>query len=327
MKAARAYANANIALVKYWGKADHGNNVPAVSSLSMTLKDLGCKVTLTPRMHGHEILRNGDHVSPATFERTCAYLEKVRTLYPYQGYFHLDSQSSVPYASGLASSAAYFAALATALNEACDMRLDDKARSVLARMGSASAARSIFGGFAGLFGGSHRLDNAAYAHPLAVHHDMKLHLIVAVVDDQPKAISSRDAMVATKATSPFFERFVDESDADFLAGSKALLEGSFSTLGTIMEQSTLKMFATMWTATPAIVYWQPLSLAVINAIYALRREHGPVAFFTMDAGPNVKILCEEHNFPLVLRAIAALGVTKNILCTTPGEGALVVSSP
>lgn len=324
MKQISAYANANIALVKYWGKNDSGLNIPAVSSLSMTLADHGTQVFIAPSATSqHELLMDTKALAKSAHDRLAAYLEAVRARYSFGHYFRIDSKSSIPFASGLASSASFFAALACALNEMLALKLSSQELSCLARMGSGSAARSIFGGFVGLHGGHDLRDDDAFAFPLVVHPSLKLHLVVAVVDDTPKPISSRDAMKMSMA-SPLYQGFVASHREDFLGAQQALGDGAFARLGEIMEHSTLKMFATMWSTRPAIMYWRPQSLALIEAIYDLRRAHGPIAYFTMDAGPNVKVLCEEDALPLVLRTIAERSVTKNIFCVAPGGAVHVV---
>lgn len=295
MKNACAYANANIALVKYWGKSDHGHNIPAVSSLSMTLNNLGCEVSLAPAIarDAHEVVIDGAEASESAHKRTAVFLEEVRARFPFTGYLQISSKTSVPYASGVASSAAYFASLTVALDRALDLNLSAKDLSTLARMGSGSAARSIFGGFAALHGGNHLQHEEAYAYPLPMNNHLDLHLVIALVDDQPKAISSREAMIATRESSPFFAEFIATHHQDFAHAVQALSHGEFAALGHIMEHSTLKMFATMWTAQPPIIYWQPQTLTLIETVMTLRKEHGPIAFFTMDAGPNVKICALE----------------------------------
>jgi diphosphomevalonate decarboxylase len=319
---AAAYANANIALVKYWGKAEGMLNIPAVSSLSMTLNDLGTEVFLEPCLKHHEILISGEKAPQLIEERVTSYLEHLRRMYAFSDFLRLDSKSTVPIKAGLASSAAFFAATAKAFDQAFSLNLDDKNLSLLARLGSGSAARSIFPRFAALLGHESLAHEDAYAYPVENHESLDLHLIVAIVDDQPKPFSSREAMNHTTKTSPLYRAFVHSHEEDFRAAIVALKDGDFTKLGSIMEHSTLKMFATMWSARPAINFWQPSSLALINLVYQLRSLHGPVAFFTMDAGPNVKILCQGQNLPLVLKAVAETGLTRSLFCATPGSGAI-----
>lgn len=327
MNQATAYANANIALVKYWGKRDHPLNIPCVSSLSMTLNDFGTTVSLSWSTSGaHETLIDGARVHAHVAMRTARYLEQLRALYPFDGFFVVSSTSNVPIASGLASSASFYAALATALNKILDLRLTVRDCSKLARVGSASAARSLFSRFAVLHGGLHCDHHDAYADSTIAHQNLDLAMVIAVVSDQPKPISSREAMVQSKATSPFFDAFVATQPKDFARAITALRDGSLETLGTIMEHSTLKMFSTMWTAQPAINYWHPHTIALINAVYELRLMLGPVVYFTMDAGPNVKILCSQTVLPDVVRFIAQKSLTQHLYVVTPGQGAYVMDA-
>lgn len=321
MNRSTAYANANIALIKYWGKSEASLNIPAASSLSMTLSHLGTKVTVAS-IDGlsHQasiingILRENDLL------RLQNYLELVRQYFPFNGFLKVVSESSIDISAGLASSASFFAALATALNTHFNWQLDQQQLSILARMGSASAARSIFGGFAALTGGvSHE---EAFAYPVSSKLDLAM--VLAVVDQRPKPISSREAMNMTKATSPFYRAFIDSQNADFDRAVKALAEGDIAILGELMEHSTLKMFATMWTATPAINYWHTKSLELINMVYQLRKEEGEI-YFTMDAGPNVKIFCPEKKLPTVLTRLACSGLTTDIRTSAPGEGSKILS--
>lgn len=326
MNQAKAYANANIAVVKYWGKNDRPLNIPCVSSLSMTLRDFGTTVSLSrSSSKSHESFIGNTPAPLNIAQRTAQYLEQIRKLHNFDGFLRVETESNIPLASGLASSASFFAALATAKNQLFQLSLDAREQSMLARIGSGSAARSILGGFVGLYGGDQLTHEEAYAFQVPHHESLDLAMVIAVVSDQKKPISSRDAMTITKTTSPFFRAFVDAQEQDFEGSMIALRDGSFETLGTIMEHSTLKMFATMWTAQPAIIYWHPQTLALINLIYELRRTHGPVAYFTMDAGPNVKILCTQSILPELVRKVASAELTTTIFCATPGPGSHVVS--
>lgn len=325
MKQAVAYANANIALVKYWGKNDGPYNIPAVSSLSMTLSGMGTKVMLASSdFSNHVINVQGNDAEPLVKNRVSSYLEQVRAFFPYDGFLKIDSISSVPFASGLASSASFFAATACVLNRALDLNLDVKAQSMLARLGSGSAARSLYSNFAGLHGGFGLNHDEAFAFPLEVHQDLDLAMVIVVVDTHKKAISSTEAMNATKNTSPFFSAFLSSSKNDHDDAILALKTGSFTRLGEIMEHSTLKMFATMWSATPFINYWQPATLSVVNLVLALRKKHGPIAYFTMDAGPNVKILCSNASLPIVTHALAEIFSPQTFHVIKPGAGAKII---
>lgn len=320
-RTATAYANANIALVKYWGKHDGPLNIPAVSSISMTLDGFGCLVTISSSTSSnHELIIEDKIGDLRASTRLHAYLEQVRMLFPFNGFLRVVSSSNVPYASGLASSAAFFAAIAVAINDFFSLKLSEKNLSLLARLGSGSAARSIFRGFVGLYGGAINHDEA-FAFPVESNASLDLCMIAAVVSTKEKSISSRDAMHVCTKTSAFFKEFIATSKKDFHDGIIAFSRGDFLSLGTIMEHSTLKMFAVMWSAMPAINYWQPATVLLINAIYELRKMHGPIAFFTMDAGPNVKILCERSSIDTVKEALLSTCGALTLHTFFPGAGA------
>lgn len=321
-----AYANANIALVKYWGKQDHALNIPAVSSLSMTLDGFGTTVTIGSAQN-MQVSIDDVPASADVHERVGAFIKMVRARHTEVSPLTIASTSNLPYAAGLASSAAFYASLTAALNHHFSLGLSLQECSMLARLGSASAARSMFGGLCALYGGPTCGHEQAYAAPLTVNPKLNLVMIIAVVSTKPKTISSRQAMNNCQQTSPFFPAFVDTHHKDFADAIDALHHGAFETLGTIMEHSTLKMFATMWTAQPAIIYWQEPSLSLINLVYHIRQEHGPIAYFTMDAGPQVKILTQQHHAEKVLAIIKNSGLTQGIYYTKPGDGATIVTEP
>lgn len=322
MKKASAYANANIALVKYWGKSDHQKNIPAVSSLSMTLDGLGTTVHLSPSKRSHCLTINGQHVQGAEYDRLSGFLEKLRQQFPFKNFLAIESLSTVPVAAGLASSASFFAALCTAFNEALGLELNKKDLSGLAREGSASAARSIFDGFSGLYGGSITHEEA---HAFSIDSSLKLGLLIAVVSKEKKALSSREAMNRTEKSSDFYKSFVATHHEDFSGALSALAKGSFAHLGEIMEHSTLKMHASMWVARPSINYLKPASLALIELVYAMRKVHGPIVYFTMDAGPNVKLFCEERDLTKIRELIQQSPIVDEIILSKAGAGAKVIS--
>jgi diphosphomevalonate decarboxylase len=315
-----AYANANIALVKYWGKSDDDYNIPATPSLSMTLDRLGTRVSVHSSLHKHILVRENKIIDDEALGRLNNFLEQVRADYPYEDYLHISTYSNIPYGAGLASSSAFFAGLAYALNDFLKLKLSTYELSLLARRGSASAARSICGGFVGLYGGfiTH---HESYAFSVKIKTSFKLALIIAVINDRPKAVSSREAMIHTKKTSPYFESWVKTAPSDFLTAQRALLDGSLEPLGLVMEHSTLKMHAAMWAAQPSINYLCPQSMQLINFIYDLRKTLGPIAFFTMDAGPNIKILCEAHNVASIMSLLKNSQLCSDLRLSYAGDGA------
>jgi diphosphomevalonate decarboxylase len=326
VKITTAYANANIALVKYWGKSDNLLNIPAVSSLSMTLDNIGTTVSIsTSASKHHELVQDGKVVTNDALSRLSNYLELSQSRYNYTGFFRVSTRSNVPYGAGLASSAAFFAALACALNSFNNLNLSRPELSRLARLGSGSAARSIFANFVGLYGGDSGdiSDEEAFAFEIVPARSFKLAMLLGVISSQPKAISSRAAMIHTQKSSPFYAAWCATSQHDFISAQKALKDGSLESLGPIVEYSTLKMHASILAAQPAINYLAPESLGLISLVQEIRKNHGPIAFFTMDAGPNVKIICEVHYLELIKNIITHSALCSDVRVSYPGRGAFI----
>ncbi|MFZ2625161.1 MAG: diphosphomevalonate decarboxylase [Propionibacterium sp.] len=283
---ATAVAHANIALVKYWGKADEELVIPRTSSLSLTLDGLATRTTVTFGEGSSDSLRlDGVVQSGEPLRRVSRFLDLVRCLAATDLHARVDSHNDGPTAAGLASSASGFAALAVAASSAAGLHLDPRALSRLARRGSGSACRSIFGGLVVWHAGHD--DESSYAEPLSC--PVPLAVLVARVDAGPKPVSSRQAMRATMTSSPLYEAWAERSAADLSEGLAALRAEDLATAGALFEANALGMHATMIAARPAVIYWQPGTLRVLDAVRAARDEGLPV-WATMDAGPNVKVI-------------------------------------
>jgi diphosphomevalonate decarboxylase len=199
--------------------------------------------------------------------------------------------------------------------------LDPQALSVLARRGSGSAARSIFGGFVEWPMGERAdgLDCAAVPVAPADHWDLRM--VVAVVSEHEKAVSSSDGMARARETSPLWPSWVALGPAAVAEARSAVLRRDLEALGTVMERSTFAMHATMHSATPPLLYWRPASVAALHAIFDLRHAGVP-AWVTMDAGPQVKVLCEPAHVDDVLEALFPLVVRVDV--HSPGGPARIV---
>lgn len=147
-------------------------------------------------------------------------------------------------------------------------------------------------------------------------------LVVAVVSDKEKKVSSRDGMRLTVETSPFFEKWVSAAETDLEEMKQAILDEDFIKVGEITERNGMKMHATTLGAEPPFTYFQPKSLEIMDAVRELR-ENGIPAYFTMDAGPNVKVICERENENIVADKLS--GLAKNVLICHAGKEASVIS--
>jgi diphosphomevalonate decarboxylase len=327
LPAATARACANIALVKYWGKRDAALNLPAAGSLSLTLEALSTQTTVVfdENLDADELHLDGQPAKPDEVARTSAFLDLVRAEAGVPIRARVTSKNDFPTASGLASSASGFAALALAATRAAGVELEPRALSILARRGSGSAARSIFGGFVRMYAGNASED--AYAAPVervAPGFLERVRMVVAVIGGGvAKTHGSRDAMEHTAATSPLYRAWLDLVPRDLATVEAALASGDLQALGTLAEANALAMHASAIAARPSIMYWRPATLAVLAEVRGLRAT-GQAAWATMDAGPHVKILTTDDDAELVSRAVVDIpGVTAVTVSAAGGPAAIV----
>ncbi|MGE3765864.1 MAG: diphosphomevalonate decarboxylase [Kofleriaceae bacterium] len=323
---ATARACANIALVKYWGKRDAARNLPAAGSLSLTLGALVTETTVTfdTALAADELILDGSSARPKEVAKISAFLDLVRAEAQLGARARVTSKNEFPTASGLASSASGFAALAVAATTAAGLALSPRALSILARQGSGSAARSIYGGFVRMHAGTAADGSDAYAEPIASRLTDRVRMVIAVVGGgAPKSHGSRDAMEHTAQTSPLYRAWVELVPADLAAAEGALAAGDLAALGAVAEANALAMHASALAARPAIFYWQPTTLALLAEVRALR-DRNIAAWATMDAGPLVKVLTSIDDAEHVASALRAVPNVTDVLVSSPGSGATVI---
>jgi diphosphomevalonate decarboxylase len=218
-------------------------------------------------------------------------------------------------ASGIASSASGFAALTVAACQALSLDLDATQLSALARLGSGSASRSLFGGFVQWDRGfDHKSSVARMLFP-PDHWD--LIDLVAIVNSSEKKVSSEGGH-RIAATSPLNQARVDHVKNLLPIVQAAIAERDLAKLGDPVEWDALAMHAVMQTGTPSLLYWQPGTLEVLQAVRRWREEDGISAYFTIDAGPNVHVLCASQDAPVVQARLSALSSVVDILFSRPG---------
>ena len=324
-----ARAGTNIALVKYWGKRDAALNLPAAGSLSLTLADFGSETAVRFASDagddGRDRVSFGGAPADAKFaDRVRRFLDLVRSRAGISFRADVATTNTVPTAAGLASSAAGFAALAVAASRAAGLRLSPSELSELARRGSGSAARSIFGGFVEMQAGTRSDGSDAVAHPLLAENAWDVRLCVAITAQGEKEISSTVAMDRTATTSPYYPAWVASVAADLSTARQALAARDLAALGAVAERSALRMHASAMAADPHILYWNPATLAAIATVKRLRAD-GLLAYFTIDAGPHVKVLCASADAAKVQAALAATPAVLRVLVLAPGPDATIVN--
>ncbi len=318
VRGARAVAHSNIALAKYWGKADEARNLPAVPSLSLTLAELRTitSVRFDAALAADEGTLDGQPFAGRPLERVARLLGAVRARSGVQAFARVESHNDFPTASGLASSASGFAALALAATAAAGLELGLEEVSELARAASASAARSLFGGYVALEA------SAARAERVAPGEHFPLQMLVVVVTEAPKATASTQGMGHTARTSPYYAAWLSAAPPVYRELRAALAARDFDALGAAMEHSALMMHASMLAARPALLYFSPVTLAVIERVRELRASGMP-AYFTIDAGPHVKVLSLPERSAELARALAEVSGVKRVLVSGAGPDASV----
>jgi diphosphomevalonate decarboxylase len=312
---ATARAHANIALAKYWGKLDEGKNLPAVPSLSLTLDALVTTTTVEfDASLGEDTLTlDGRAARDKEKKRVVALLDVVRAAAKLDLRARVTSSNSFPTAAGLASSASGFAALALAASKAAGLDSSSKTVSAMARAASVSAARSLYGGYVVLLAG------AECAEPLAPGDHFPLAMIVALTRAGEKAVGSTEGMIRTAKTSPYYRGWVEHAPRLFELIKSAVLGRDLTVLGPAMESSALAMHASMFAADPPIVYFSATTILVMERVREFRASGIP-AYFTMDAGPHVKVVTlPEHSKEVASRLAECPGVLEVIRCVSGGE--------
>ena len=294
-KNGKARAHTNIALIKYWGKADEALIIPMNNSLSVTLDRFytETRVTFDETLTEDQLILNGEAVNAKESAKIQRYMEMIRKEAGISEHALIESENFVPTAAGLASSASAYAALAGACNEALQLGLSDKDLSRLARRGSGSASRSIYGGFAEWEKGND--DETSFAHRVeADGWENELAMVFVVINNKSKKVSSRSGMSLTRDTSRFYQYWLDNVEPDLKEIKEAIAQKDFKRMGEVIEANGLRMHATNLGAQPPFTYLVSESYNAMRIVHECR-EAGLPCYFTMDAGPNVKVLIEKKN--------------------------------
>ena len=326
MRRATARAHANIALVKYWGKRDEALNLPAASSLSVTLDGLTTTTTVSFGKKDQDSLTINDApVDGTALGKVTRVLDIVRGMAGMSDCATVSSTNSFPTGAGLASSASSMAALAMAASQAAGLSLTLQELCPIARMGSGSATRSLFGGYVVWDAGIQDDGSDCVARALFPPDHWDLRVLVAVISGAPKSVGSTEGMNLTRDTSPYYASYLATVANDIEEATRAIADRYIVLLGQVAERSCLRMHASMMGADPPLMYLQPATWRVLDWVRALRDEGLPV-FFTVDAGPNVKVFCEPHVQDAVHERLAECSDIEQVICARPGGGARLIEN-
>lgn len=319
---ATAKASPNIAFIKYWGNTNEELRLPVNGSISMNMDGLATitKVVFDPSASEDQLLINGNEVKGQGLARVSTVLDAIRGVadVPYKA--SVSSENNFPSGAGIASSASAFGALACAAVKALDLELSVERISRFARLGSGSASRSVPDGFVEWFAGDS--DQASFATSIAPPEHWELSDCVVILSEGHKKIGSTEGHKLAPS-SPFQSVRVLDATRRIDQCREAIHKRDFEQLAHVIQQDSDMMHAVMMTSDPALFYWRPETLRVMNLTRTLRSEGLPVAY-TIDAGPNVHLICESKDADEVSKIFSNLSGVKQILRTKAGPGARVI---
>ncbi len=280
-----ARAHTNIALIKYWGKSDPILRLPLMSSLSMTLDAFYTDTLIEKTDAKNEFYLNGKRQNGQAQKRVFSYLDTLKEKFGYTDNLIVKSTNHVP---------------------------------TLARLGSGSASRSIFGGFAIWQKGNS--NQSSYAYALDEKPKMDLQLLAVELNTEQKKISSTKGMKDAQS-SPFFSTWTNRNQLELDEMIKAIKQNDFTALGSLAELNANEMHAINLTAQPEFTYFMPETIRAIKLVEDLRTK-GIECYYTIDAGPNIKVLCQLKNRKEIIEHFESVFNNVNIVSASFGPGVI-----
>lgn len=286
----------NIALIKYWGKKDEKEVLPYQPSISLSLDVFETK-TVIERINGpFQFMINGQ-IDEKMSDQVKTFLTHF-TIEQVDG-IAVTTTNTGPTAAGLASSASGYAALAVAANAFFETNYTFNQLAEITRKGSGSAIRSLLPHCV-------KWDTDGLIYPMKWSFE-KAKMGIIIVSDKKKAISSREAMRLSIQTSPLYKEWVEQSFIDASLFENYNVNKQFSELGILIENNALMMHQVCETTVPKVQFLTDVSYHIINHIQQQRQLKTYEAYVTMDAGPNVKVLCLENDTLRVEKDLKQLG--------------------
>ncbi len=324
IQTATAQAHPNIAFIKYWGNRNNTLRLPMNGSISMNLDGLSTRTTVSfqPSLPFDELIINGREVTGPGLDRVSYILDIIRGMADIHERAEVMTGNNFPSGAGIASSASAFAALALAGSTAAGLNLSEPELSRLARRGSGSASRSIPGGFVEWQVGT--TDDDSFSFSIAPADHWKLADCIAIVSASHKKTGSTEGH-SIAPTSPLQAVRVADAPRRLEICRNAILNKDFDTFASIVELDSDIMHSVMMTSTPALHYWKPASLEVMHNVREWRSAGIP-ACYTVDAGPNVHVICPEEQAQTVEKRLREIPGVEKVLVARAGGPAKIVKN-
>ncbi|HSG46071.1 MAG TPA: diphosphomevalonate decarboxylase [Anaerolineales bacterium] len=319
-----AQANPNIAFIKYWGNRDNTLRIPSNGSISMNLDGLFTRTTVSfqESLSSDALIINGYNITGKGLDRVSYILDIIRGMADIYEHAEVTTENNFPSGAGIASSASAFAALALAGSKAAELDLSEPELSRLARRGSGSASRSIPSGFVEWQAGT--TDEDSFAFSIAEPDHWKLADCVAIVSAAHKKTGSTEGH-AIAPTSALQQARIADAPRRLDLCRDAILNRDFDSFASIVELDSDMMHSVMMTSTPQLHYWNSASLSVMSAVRQWRSE-GLSVCYTVDAGPNVHVICPESESQTVDKKLREINGVMDVLVAKAGGAAKVVEN-
>jgi diphosphomevalonate decarboxylase len=322
MHTATAIASPNIAFIKYWGNCEPKTRIPANGSISMNLGGLETRTTVRfdSTLDADHLILDGEDAQSMAHIRVSQFMDLVRDLAGIGSYTWIDSHNNFPMGAGIASSASAFAALALAASKAAGLDLNEASLSRLARRGSGSACRSIPSGYVEWLADGCDPDSGAITIAPPDHWDLRD--CIAIVQQEHKLVGSSEGHYLAH-TSPIQGTRVAGAPQRLEACRNAILTRDFDALTEVVELDNHLMHAVMMTSSPRLLYWQPATLRIMQAVESWRQDGIPVCY-TIDAGPNVHVICEKDYLEVIGTRLRDIPEVNDLLIAHPGDGTRLI---
>lgn len=337
-----AIAAPNIALLKYWGKKDDLLKLPLNDSISITLDERAlrskARLEIFDNEGTDEVWLNKKKVNDMKINEWLMLVRKrlCKKYLVVKNKIRIRSENNFPTSAGIASSASGFCALATALC-GCLKICDKKEMSILARLGSGSASRSVYGGIVRWKKGRRKSGEDSYAVQVANKKYWKgIFDVIAIVDEKAKKTSSKEGMERTVKTSPLMKRRLREVEGRMRRMVRAIKRKDFASLAKEAMADSDSMHFVAAAAKPPVVYMNKVSHEIADAVRKLNGEAHEIAYarrginkkiicgYTFDAGPNAHIIVEKKNLMKVKKMLSKIKGVKRLIVSGVGSGSKIV---